>query len=1010
MLDRPRPYPALAGWKPSQELFANPPQDFRPAVYWFWSKEMNPEKFRSELEEMRNAGIYSFWIQPRLGYPMEDFMSPNYFKLYRQALDIALELGMYVGIYDDYNWITGHSGGRTVAENEEYRENHTFWVEVPLKNGTLTEEAKISGVENLLTKGHKEALTWLYEGGVTHWDGWEVLGAYTYQRTDEIRESTVTNVTDKVQVTKATETECSLEATTELDPNATHFLALVTARCKTSRMIDYLNPEAIEAFIRVGYEPYYQELKDYWEHIWAMFCDEPYSGLYAWDQMVGTLGTSLMYNPGLYTEFQEKMGYDIKNHLYALIWPTDQNSTKWRNDFYQVYAERVQRIFFAPLAKWSHDHNVLFVGHELMTQLNGHWAFTTTEGFDVVANFGADHFGIGQYKDVSTTDSGSFDRNIAAKLASSVAHVYEKNGSMLEQYTPGFETDAEVPAARGDWDVSAQTLKQQMDFYAVQGLSQFLWHGYFHSNDVVGDNKALYSQRFDFPPGINFEPWFKYFRQMGDSNARLAYFLSLGTHVAPVALLYPMRTYWSKGRTDLFSREGAFYNEYLSRLHFDFDLIDERNLLTADIQDGSLRIGAEDYKVLVLPAVATLQDATVVDAIEKFVRSGGSVIFSGRIPSETQTAGKAADIRDRLACLVDEYERVIYFEEALATREDGIWVLLDTLEGLAVRSVGIKEKGKEDLGSFYCLREDSDALYLAVVNDEERDKDVEIVLPGVHGIPELWDLSTGKVTPWLCFDQTSAGLKIFYNLAAIEANCFRIAKGSQVGLHITDISGKIRESSLTPEGINLQVEVADSAPFELQVSGLASSHSLAVEIKEQGTSLSYDLEQDNDGVRIKVAPRELPQGYACGREWQLILEDGSTYQVTDTQGWEKQGLESFSGGATYKQTLEIPQELAQEQVRLVPTKVCHTMEVTVNGQECGVCPWAPYSVDVSDAIRAGENELKVFVTNTAGNAMYHGTQYDVREKAESGLIGPVKLETYRVLDITITTGGAQGGR
>ena len=90
---------------------------------------------------------------------------------------------------------------------------------------------------------------------------------------------------------------------------------------------------------------------------------------------------------------------------------------------------------------------VQFVGHELMTQLNGHWAFTTDRGFDVVANFGGS-LGIGALKDVSTTDSGTFNRNISAKLASSVAHVYKKNGSMLEQYTPGFETDMKMPAAR----------------------------------------------------------------------------------------------------------------------------------------------------------------------------------------------------------------------------------------------------------------------------------------------------------------------------------------------------------------------------------------------------------------------------------------------------------------------------------------------------------------------------------------------------------------------------------
>ena len=84
-----------------------------------------------------------------------------------------------------------------------------------------------------------------------------------------------------------------------------------------------------------------------------------------------------------------------------------------------------------------------------------------------------------------------------------------------------------------------------MDFYAIQGLTQFLWHGYFKATMWWGGHRSLF-KRFDFPPGINYEPWFRYFSWMSKRNARLAYFLSHGTHVAPVAVLYPMRTYWAR--------------------------------------------------------------------------------------------------------------------------------------------------------------------------------------------------------------------------------------------------------------------------------------------------------------------------------------------------------------------------------------------------------------------------------------------------------------------------------
>ena len=78
------------------------------------------------------------------------------------------------------------------------------------------------------------------------------------------------------------------------------------------------------------------------------------------------------------------------------------------------------------------------------------------------------------------------------------------------------------------------------------------------------------------------------------------------------------------------------------------------------------------------------------------------------------------------------------------------------------------------------------------------------------------------------------------------------------------------------------------------------------------------------------------------------------------------------------------------------------MEVTLNDTACGVRPWPPYAVFLGEAARAGENELSILVTNTAGNEMYHDTQYDTGIKAKSGIVGPVTLKPYRVFEVRIT--------
>ena len=993
---RPGRYPHFLNWPANRDIFKNPPDDFRPAAYWFWSREVNTEDFRSKLQEMRDAGLVSFWIQPRLGYPIEKYLSEEYFVQYRAALDIAAELDMYVGIYDDYNWITGHCGGRTVKGHDEFRESQIFWVEVPLENGLPQGPVEISGIKNLLAMGHKEAMPWLYEGGEYCWGEWKLLRAFTYERDQQILCNTVKNVTGQISLDSVENNNCKFTAEGSFNKEATHLMVVASARCLSSRMIDYLSYGAVKRFIEVGYDPYYENLQDYWDMIWAMFIDEPYTGLYRWDQMTGDLGTALMYNEDFLQEFQKNRGYDILDRFYALIFPAGSKTDRWRSQFYESYAERVQRTFFAQLRAWCNEHGVRLVGHELMTQLNGHWGFTTTSGFDVVANFGADYFGMGRFKDTSVTDSGSFDKNLSAKLASSIAHVLGKNGSMLEQYTPGFETDKDAPSARGDWNVSAHMVKHQMDFYALQGLSQFLWHGYFQSNDTTEDNRALYSQRFDFPPGINYEPWFRYFNNMAQRNARLAYFLSLGKHKAPAAVLYPLRTYWSKGRAHLFSREGAFLNENLNRLQCDYDLVDEENLLEAEIEDGALVLRDERYELLVLPAVSTLQDERVVEKIEDFARAGGAILFSGGLPNATQAGGQDESISKRLRDLVGG--RVVYLETPLSEMEDGLAVLDSVLTNLGVRSLHIMANDVREWGTFYCLREDSHGYYLGILSDGAEEKAIQVVLPDVWGLPELWDIDTGETSPWVQHEQTKEGLVISLTLPPWGVGCLRIKKGCS-GLQLSTNGKVVRSEQQAAGEWIISLEVEDNQACSAALRNLPSDSVLS--IIELGKEIPVDLIYDKDTVQFQIPHRKLPDGVSASSSWDLVTEDGRTLAVSSDCGWEKQGLSDYSGGATYSQIINIPEELVCEHLRLVPSSVYHTMEVKLNGEEQGVRAWPPYELPIGN-VKPGMNKVEVFVTNTAGNAMYDGTHYDVEPKALSGIVGPVRLKPYRLITLKIS--------
>ena len=106
--------------------------------------------------------------------------------------------------------------------------------------------------------------------------------------------------------------------------------------------------------------------------------------------------------------------------------------------------------------------------------------------------------------------------------------------------------------------------------------------------------------------------------------------------------------------------------------------------------------------------------------LEEFVQGGGAVIFSGALPQETQSR---EPIRSSCSGRKPYYRRtgsILPRTPVPASIQSG--AVGRSLDRLAIRSLTITENGKEDIGSYYCLREDEDYYYLAVMNEDERCK------------------------------------------------------------------------------------------------------------------------------------------------------------------------------------------------------------------------------------------------------------------------------------------------
>jgi hypothetical protein len=109
--------------------------------------------------------------------------------------------------------------------------------------------------------------------------------------------------------------------------------------------------------------------------------------------------------------------------------------------------------------------------------------------------------------------------------------------------------------------------------------------------------------------------------------------------------------------------------------------------------------------------------------------------------------------------------------------------------------------------------------------------------------------------------------------------------------------------------------------------------------------------------------------------------------------WSQLGiLNNYSGGVRYGTTVTLTAEQAAAPVELDLGGVTATAEVFVNGKSIAVRVAPPWKVELTGALKAGENRLDILVYNTLANH-YQTLPSNYRGSPLSGLAGPVRLRS-----------------
>lgn len=132
-------------------------------------------------------------------------------------------------------------------------------------------------------------------------------------------------------------------------------------------------------------------------------------------------------------------------------------------------------------------------------------------------------------------------------------------------------------------------------------------------------------------------------------------------------------------------------------------------------------------------------------------------------------------------------------------------------------------------------------------------------------------------------------------------------------------------------------------------------------------------------------------------------------EFTKLESWttrDEQGIRYYSGTATYKTTLNLPENSSLSELYLDLGSVKELAEVRLNGKALGIVWAPPFRVGIGDVARAGWNTLEVEVVNFWPNRIIGDqwlppgerfTKTNIRKLTkdtklmESGLLGPVRI-------------------
>lgn len=396
--------------------FAEPGKQYRTAPLYVWNTKVTPELIDATLTQLKERGFGGVFVHPRPGLVTE-YISDEWYSLFRHALDKGKELDMNVWIYDENSYPSGFAGGHVPAEMpESYNQGQGLVME---KTETLPDD---TDKYYLLLKRENDKFT---------------------------------DITADIAAAKGQKGDYYLFSKTYQRNSAWH---------GGFSYVDLLYPGVTEKFIEITMPGYERVAGDeFGKSMPGWFTDEP---------NIHTTG-GIRWTPDLFEVFEKEWGYKLQENLPSLFEETD-NWKQVRHNYTQTLLQMFIDRWAKPCFEYCEEKNLKFTGHywEHGWPDMGHggdnmamYAWHQLPAIDMLFN---------QFNEESP--QAQFGNVRAVKELSSVANQMGYKRTLSETYGgAGWEETFNDFKRLGDWEyaLGVNFMNQHLSHLSISGARKY---------------------------------------------------------------------------------------------------------------------------------------------------------------------------------------------------------------------------------------------------------------------------------------------------------------------------------------------------------------------------------------------------------------------------------------------------------------------------------------------------------------------------------------------------------